>query len=41
MEWQLMQRKKVFFNTTLATLATQLNVDNLGNVARKRKLFFT
>ncbi len=39
MEQQLMQRKKVCFRTTLATLTTRLNVDSVDNVARKRKIF--
>lgn len=39
MEQLLMQEKKVFFRTTLATLSTRLNVDSVDNVVRKRKIF--
>lgn len=39
MERQLMQRKKVCFRTTLATLSTFSRVDSVDNVARKTKIF--
>lgn len=38
LELLLMQKKKVFYRTTLTTLSTRFNVGSVDNVAVKRKI---